>query len=93
MVRVSQWYCVGGIQLYVAFLPVVSWATRLQRKATDNTVQGEPTCSISTTRGFPTSGKTEFDRLRRAHHEYPTFVTLEGDRRIPLRVKFCQNSS
>jgi len=45
-------------------------------KNTDNTVQDEPTWSISTTRGFPTSEKIEFDRAKRAHHEYPIFVTI-----------------
>jgi len=45
-------------------------------KATNNTVQDEPTWWISITRGFPTPEKTEFDRAKRAHHEYPIFVTI-----------------
>jgi len=43
---------------------------------TDNTVQDEPTWTISTIRGVPTSEKTEFDRGKRAHHEYHIFVTI-----------------
>jgi len=43
---------------------------------TDNTVQDEPTWSISTPRGLPTSAKIEFNRAGRALHEYPIFVTI-----------------
>jgi len=41
-----------------------------------NTVQDKPTWSISTTRGFPTSEKTEFDGAKRALYEYPIFVSI-----------------
>ncbi|RPB18662.1 hypothetical protein L211DRAFT_871685 [Terfezia boudieri ATCC MYA-4762] len=43
------------------------------RNGTNNTVQDEPTWSISTTRGFPTSGKTAIYRAERAEHEYLFF--------------------
>jgi len=50
---------------------------------TDNTVQDEPAWSISTTRGFPTSEKTEFDRPIRALHEYPIFVSIYRELQNP----------
>jgi len=46
---------------------------------TDNTMQDKPTWSISTTRGFPTSEKTEFDRANGAHHKYPVFMTIRRE--------------
>ncbi|RPB24200.1 hypothetical protein L211DRAFT_849319 [Terfezia boudieri ATCC MYA-4762] len=64
----------------------VGWATEEKHAvkyaegiSPDNTVQDEPTWSISTTRGFLSSEKTANERAERAEHEYQIFGHIRSE--------------
>ena len=58
---------------------------------TDNTVQDEPTWSISTSRGFPTSEKTGDNTEYRPEHEDLIFVLFIAELQEHRRQELSKN--